>query len=115
MCTHNMKTTIPSRFILTVNITETDLIFAVNSILAKTFFNSARNALSATRKNADQSSTLNMNKMKRKSDSIVTCPNTKIVQGTTADYINTSLNTKALKTSSKTMKMMTNSINFLMI
>ena len=115
MHTHNMKTIVLNCFTLIVNIIEMDLIFAVNSILTKTFFNSARNALSTTKKNADQSSTLNINKMRRKSDSIVACSNTKSVQNMIVDYINTSLNTKTLKTSSKTMKIMMNSINFSMI
>ena len=61
MRTHNMKMIVSNCFTLIINITETDLIFVVNSILAKTFFNSAKNALSMTKKNADQSNTLNMN------------------------------------------------------
>ena len=64
MHTHNMKTIALSRFTLIVNIIEMDLIFAANPIFAKTFFNSARNALFVIKKNAGQSSTLNMNEMR---------------------------------------------------
>ena len=113
--THNMKPIVLSHFTSIVNIIKTDLIFAADPILAKTLFNSARNALSATRKNVDQSSTLNMNETRSKSGSIVACSNTKIIQNTITDYINTSLTMKTSKTSLKTMKMMMSSINFLMI
>ena len=64
MHTHNMKTIVLNRFTLIINIIETDLIFEANSILTKTLFNPARNALFATKKNVDQSNTLNINKMK---------------------------------------------------
>ena len=59
-----MKTIVLNRFTLIFNIIETDLIFAMNPIFTKTLFNSAKNALSTTKKNVDQPNTLNMNEMR---------------------------------------------------